>query len=87
LTGFFSSFLTSALAGAVAAGAVAARTAGTTFVAGAVTAGLAGTTFVAGAWAKAAVVANVAIKVAIVFIIKFPFRLCRNLYPYIYITR
>jgi hypothetical protein len=70
-------------AGALGAGVLAAG-------AGAVTAGLASaffSSFLAGSAAKAVTANAEAIKVAINFMIKFPFRLCRNLYPYIYTTR
>jgi hypothetical protein len=60
------------------AGAATAGLAGTMFVAGAgaVTAGLASaffSSFLAGAWAKAVAANIVAIRVAINFILKFPF--------------
>jgi hypothetical protein len=83
--GFLSSFLAGAALASLLVSALAADALG----AGAATAGLASSFFAgaAGAWAKAVAANIVAIKVAINFMIKFPFRLCRNLYPYIYITR
>jgi uncharacterized membrane protein AbrB (regulator of aidB expression) len=55
---------------------------------GAVAVGAVAATGVAGSAAKADTATIVAIRVARVFIIKFPFGLCKKNYsPYIYITR